>query len=83
MARTSEFTQALEDTLDEIKGYRERADKARPIRFGQERLSSPKYVSNRIQSMNENERSEFLSQHGTQKMLEMLRSGRPSRGQNV
>ncbi len=69
----NEFTQAIEEVMDEMRALRKAADKSNAVPFGMERLSRSKSVADRLRNGTKQERSEYLAKNGAEAMLKLLR----------
>ena len=73
MPQKNEFTLAIESIEAELKFNKKIADKAKPVPFGLERVTSRSAQVARFQELNEAERRGFIKRHGLKETVKMMR----------
>lgn len=71
MTEKNSFDAANSTILGEIKSYRDRARKARPVPQGQEKVTAAQ-ARTRIQSMSEQERRDLFARLGPEKISKIM-----------
>lgn len=69
----SEFTEAMDAILSEIKSAKKDADKSKPIPFGLERINKRSTAAARFQELNEREKRDFIQKNGQRETVRMMR----------
>jgi hypothetical protein len=73
VGKVNEFTEAMESVVGQIRLSKKKADKAKPVPFGLERIDDRRTAAARFEGMNEKQKREFIQRTGVKETVNMLR----------